>query len=461
VANIFLSYRREDGGWAGRLAGDLRREFSEGEVFQDIASIEIGEDFIDATRRSLARCAVALVLIGPQWLRAKRRLDDPDDWVRLEIIESLQRPGLRVVPVLVGAARMPKTAELPEPLKGLARRHAHEITDKRWEYDVSQLVAALKDGLGITGSSRVPGAGRAVPLDDQQRLPRDKPAPDHAPQIPVRAGYAAPLPRVSLEVLAGGKWARTPRSASALLPRTVFRDGAWAPEMVIVPAGVFLMGSPDTERGHARGEEPLHEVRISQAFAVGRTAVTFEQWDACIRAGCCSHRPGDDAWGRDQRPVINVSWEDAQTYLAWLSDTTGTQYRLLTEAEWEYSARAGTSTCYPWGDQPGQNLANFEGSSSRWSGKQTAPVGSFEPNDFGLFDMIGNVWEWVQDCFHGDYTGAPTDGSAWEDKDGSLRVMRGGSWNTASPRCAHRHGGRSDSRYQNLGFRVARMLAGG
>jgi hypothetical protein len=146
VPGIFLSYRRDDAaGWTGRLADDLRREFAPPayHVFYDIASIEIGEDFVDAMRRSLADCAVVLVMIGKSWINARddagnRRLDDPEDWVRVEVAESLQRQGLRVVPVLVGGAGMPKPAELPEPLKPLARRHAHEITDKRWGYDVSE-----------------------------------------------------------------------------------------------------------------------------------------------------------------------------------------------------------------------------------------------------------------------------------------------------------------------------------
>ena len=146
---IFISYRREDAaGWTGRLAVDLRREFPASHVFQDIGSIEIGEDFVETMRRSLASCTVAIVIIGPRWLDAKDeqgnpRLENSEDWVRLEVEESLRRNGLRVVPVLVGGASMPKPASLPEPIRQLARRNAHEITDRRWDYDVSQLVAAL------------------------------------------------------------------------------------------------------------------------------------------------------------------------------------------------------------------------------------------------------------------------------------------------------------------------------
>ena len=150
MASIFISYRRQDAaGWAGRLAADLRREFPQTEVFQDIASIGIGEDFVDAMRRALESCAVAIVLIGPHWLDARdeqgqRRLDDPEDWVRLEIEESLKRAGLRVVPLLVGNATMPRAADLPASLRLLARRNAHEISDRRWDYDFGELVKALK-----------------------------------------------------------------------------------------------------------------------------------------------------------------------------------------------------------------------------------------------------------------------------------------------------------------------------
>jgi formylglycine-generating enzyme required for sulfatase activity len=158
--------------------------------------------------------------------------------------------------------------------------------------------------------------------------------------------------------------------------------------------------------------------------------------------------------------VINVSWDDAQGYVAWLAKKTGKPYRLLSEAEWEYAARAGTATPYPWGDEPGTNRANFKGAGSQWSGKQTAPVGSFEPNKFGLHDMIGNVWEWVQDCGNESYKGAPADGRAWESGDCGLRVARGGSWLNLpeGARAAGRYWDPPGLRSILLGFRVARTL---
>jgi hypothetical protein len=165
-------------------------------------------------------------------------------------------------------------------------------------------------------------------------------------------------------------------------------------------------------------------------------------------------------WGRGRQPVIYVSWVDAQAYVSWLSGTTGKPYRLLSEAEWEYAARAGTTTRYPWGSEPGRGHANFDGSGSEWSGRRTAPVGSFPPNDFGLHDMIGNVGEWVQDRWRRSYDGAPTDGRPCEAGSCRRRVFRGGFWNggPVSARVANRSRDEPDKRYGNVGFRVARTL---
>src|SRR5262249_16038271 len=152
-----------------------------------------------------------------------------------------------------------------------------------------------------------------------------------------------------------------------------------------------------------------------------------------LEAGACNHhRPNDEGWGRGTRPVINVSWFDATAYVKWLSAKTGQQYRLLTEAEWEYAARAGTSTAYFWGNQIGRNQANCEGCGSRWDNKQIAPVGSFPANAFGLHDMHGNVWQWVEDRYDDNYNDAPADGRTWTSAENCIsentRVLRGGSW---------------------------------
>ena len=243
----------------------------------------------------------------------------------------------------------------------------------------------------------------------------------------------------------------------------VFRDCVDCPEMVVVPSGRFMMGSPPSEEGRYDWEEgPVHRVSIPSVFAVGVYEVTFEEWDACVSAGGCGgYRPGDRGWGRGQRPVINVSWDDARAYVDWLSGETGEAYRLLSEAEWEYVARAGTRTRYHWGDAIGRNRANCDGCGSRWDGgKSTSPVGSFGANAFGLHDVHGNVFEWVEDCYYDSYAGAPRDGSAWKGGDCSFRVLRGGSWSYVPRdlRAASRFWYDSGDRNHNVGFRVARTF---
>src|SRR6185436_13912074 len=166
------------------------------------------------------------------------------------------------------------------------------------------------------------------------------------------------------------------------------------------------------EKGRSKNEGPQHKVTFSRPFAVSKFAVTYEEWDACLAMGGCRARPGDEPWGRGTQPVINVTWDDARQYVGWLSAITGKHYRLLSEAEREYSARAGSTTAYPWGDDIGQGKANCDGCGGQWDKKQTAPVGSFSPNAFGLYDMHGNIWEWAEDCYVENYDGAPTDGSA-------------------------------------------------
>ena len=235
---------------------------------------------------------------------------------------------------------------------------------------------------------------------------------------------------------------------------------AVAPEMVTIPAGRFRMGCVSGQ--DCRDNElPVHEVRISEAFAVSKYEVTLADWDACVLdGGCGGYRPDGEGWGRGTRPVINVSWDDAQAYVRWLSSQTGEEYRLLSEAEWEYVARAGSETAYSWGNGIGSNRANCDGCGSQWESRQSAPVGSFEANALGVHDMHGNVWEWVEDCWNGSYEGAQADGSAWRTGDCNLRVLRGGSWdfNPRSLRSEGRGGDATGIRDDDVGFRLARSI---
>jgi formylglycine-generating enzyme required for sulfatase activity len=239
--------------------------------------------------------------------------------------------------------------------------------------------------------------------------------------------------------------------------RDSLSDASLGPEMVVIQAGIFRMG--DIQNLGNGFEKPVHTVHIAKPFSMGKHEVTFEEYERFASASGRSV-PKDRGWGRNKRPVINVSWEDAVQYTEWLSQQTGKHYRLPSEAEWEYAARAGTETAYWWGNNIGHNRANCDGCGSRWDHKRTAPVGSFEPNPFGLYDTAGNVWEWVQDCKLDSYKEAPTDGSASLRGACPERVFRGGSWNVEplKLRSAKRTWDGPGLRYSYVGFRIARDL---
>jgi len=242
----------------------------------------------------------------------------------------------------------------------------------------------------------------------------------------------------------------TSREAKAPAPR----PSLLLPEMVRIPAGEFMMGLPDSESRFlmADRERPHHRVRI-KAFELGKYPITFAEWDAAIEAGASLRRPSDASWGRDRRPVIDVSWLEVQAYIDWLNGVTSGGYRLPSEAEWEYACRSGTKSAFSTGE-------NIDESEARFASTSTAPVGSYPPNAFGLHDMHGNVWEWCEDVWHGDYDGAPDDGSAWIDGDCTYRPLRGGSWSapTGILYSAARGQGLTSDTDESIGARVARTL---
>lgn len=305
-----------------------------------------------------------------------------------------------------------------------------------------------------------------------------------------------------LAVLPGGH-----AVAQELSPGSTFRDCDNCPEMVVVPAGEFVMGSTMQESGHT-DEKPQRTVRLARDFAVSKTEVTFDQWDACTSAGRCSEAD-DDGYGRGNYPAINLSWRDAQGYVTWLSEVSGHKYRMLSEAEFEYAARGGTTTPWFWGEAEASwgsgkacefaNLHDEAGKEAHpmyvWSHHkcndgypENAPTGQYKPNPFGLHDMLGNVREWVEDCHQEGYAGAPTDGSVrahgapcekmWEGmcmdsfEDGTVkasaggegacekRVVRGGAWvdGASTARSAYRYAEPEDFRNYQVGFRIAREL---
>jgi formylglycine-generating enzyme required for sulfatase activity len=236
-------------------------------------------------------------------------------------------------------------------------------------------------------------------------------------------------------------------------PGDILRDCSDCSEMVVVPAGAFDMGSS------MEYENPMHRVTIAKPFAIGRYEVTFEEWDRCVAENGCKQQPDDRNWGRGRRPVINVSWMDAKDFTTWLSQKSGRTYRLPSEAEWEYAARAGTNTAYWWGRDVGSKQANCR-ECNTGSGQQTLPVGSFQPNPFGLYDTAGNAAEWVEDCWNDNYRGAPNDGKAWTAGQCRLRGLRGGGYDSAAKyvRSSARFRYDTDVRYSVNGFRVLREL---
>ena len=254
------------------------------------------------------------------------------------------------------------------------------------------------------------------------------------------------------------------QSSPRLEPIRAFRDsladGGEGPLMVVLPAGSFRMGCLNDDGDCFGDEQPVHEVTLPNDFAMAVYAVSFAEYDRYLQV-TRARRPDDQGWGRGNRPVIDVNWKEARAYARWLREQAGHSYRLPTEAEWEYAARAGTTTKYSWGNRASTEQANYRGNDGWKNPANTVPVGRFPANDFGLYDMHGNVWEWTQDCWHGSYHGAPTNGQAWNGANGGdckRRVMRGGSWrNTSwSLRAAFRSRYFVSSRHFHLGFVLSR-----
>ena len=335
-----------------------------------------------------------------------------------------------------------------------------KIESARGDFDttVDELIALANAGVDASVLAAMTKKDTSVMAEAVTAPEQETPSP---PAVEVEPEAAEPAPE-----------SNAPNTANRVLrPGVMFADvlasGGPGPEMVVLPAGRFRMGCV-TRSGCFRDERPVHRVSIPEAFAVSRYPVTFEQYDRFSNSGKIS----DEGWGRGRRPVINVSWFQARDYVAWLSEQTGRRYRLLTEAEWEYAARAGSEKKFHFGNDVAQlcRYANHAdaGTDYEWRntycsdgvGKRTAEVGSFAPNAFGLFDMHGNVWEWVQDCWNDHYRRAPKNGLAWLEGDCSKRVLRGGSYSyePESLRSAFRASVESRIRNNDIGFRIARDL---
>jgi len=239
-----------------------------------------------------------------------------------------------------------------------------------------------------------------------------------------------------------------------------FRDCADCPDMIVVPAGEALIGASAGDRFATDRERPARRVFVPR-FALARTPTTFAAWDACAAAGGCRAVTNDRGWGRGERPVIHVTVRDAEAYAAWISARAGARYRLPSEAEWEYAARAGATTAFPWGETIALGRALCAGCGPTPYVHMTAPVARFAPNAFGLYGMTGNVWAWTADCWADDHAAAPNGAGPRTDGDCASRPLKGGSWyyHWRNIRPAARTPGRADAVHYDVGFRLARDLA--
>ncbi|MFV2055712.1 MAG: SUMF1/EgtB/PvdO family nonheme iron enzyme [Thiohalomonadales bacterium] len=433
MRKVFISYRREDSAGAyvaQSIQGELDAHFGKGSAVFDVDSIPLGKDYRLHLDEEVQQCDVLLAVIGDHWLRLlHERRDDPRDFVQIEITAALKR-DIPVVPVLVGNASMPKEGDLAEDLAPLAFRQATEV---RAGKNLSDHFEHLLRGLDKLFDTEVKTPIPPTKAKTQRKSKVTKPKPPLYQAVDI----------VKDKLKVGGK----------------------GPAMVIIAKGTFTMGSPLSEQGRYDDEGPQHRVSIAKAFALGQCPVIFADYDRFART-TARDLPDDEGWGRDQRPVINVSWHDAQAYSDWMSAQTGFNYRLPSEAEWEYAARASTTAPFYCGETIHTDQANYNGETIYSSGqkgkylKKTVSVGSYPANPFQLYDMHGNVWEWLQDGYQDNYDGAPAEGSAWQAGVCASRVLRGGSWLDV-PLCvrsANRGRIRPDDRYDFVGFRLARML---
>ncbi|WP_089401102.1 SUMF1/EgtB/PvdO family nonheme iron enzyme [Noviherbaspirillum humi] len=293
--------------------------------------------------------------------------------------------------------------------------------------------------------------------------PPEKPAAAERPAISERPAQRPRQPPPAQDA-AQARPAPAPTPVPAAVPDSrpaprqaggEIRDCQQCPILVSIPAGSFTMGSNTGDPS----EKPAHHVTIAKPFAIGKLEVTVEQWDACVDAGGCPRLAGSEQRSK-KSPARDISWDDAQQYVKWLSQVTGKPYRLPTEAEWEYAARGGTGSRYWWGEQMRPKMANCKECGDPWDKDGPVDAGTFPPNPFGLHDVNGSVWEWVADCWRNNYAGAPGDGRAWEQPNCRTRVIRGGSWREGASYMPSTTRFKYDASVRQMqnGFRVARPL---
>ena len=483
VSRLFISYRRDDSaGYAGRLYDRLEQEFGRDNVVMDVDAIPLGADFVEVLGDEVVKCDVLLAIIGSRWLDARdedgnRRLENPADFVRIEIETALTR-DIRVIPILLEGTRIPKADQLPDDLRKLSVRNALNLRHASFFDDMERLIRGLKRVVRHKAKMELKAAEEA---EARRKAEEERKAAEEAEAQETREwglvissrdknviqdflerwphsqrAEAARARIAALERKAAEAQAAQPTPAPVIassddryraegrikvdariihgapdgwfLPGNGkvewFQDHDGGPEMVVVPAGKFMMGSPETEAERSDRESPQHQVTIARPFAIGRHAVTRGQFAAFVNKtgyvlaqGWLAKRlfgtwrnPGFPQ--DDRHPVVRASWEDAKAFVAWLHSQTGQNYRLLSEAEWEYAARAGTTTPFWWGSTINPAQANYDGNYVYGDGakgeyrEQTVAVGEFAANPWGFYQVHGNVWEWCEDHWHGTYNGA-------------------------------------------------------
>ncbi|MFV2055696.1 MAG: SUMF1/EgtB/PvdO family nonheme iron enzyme [Thiohalomonadales bacterium] len=491
MSDIFLSYAKSDRKTAKALAGHLQS--LDYDVWWD-HEIQPGKEFRRVIDEEITKAKVVLVLWSKQAIQSRWVQDEANEALEQEklipvLIEDVKQPmGFRQLQacILYDNKAIEKASEFRKLIEYLRTRILPKTAAPDKPQPISPPVETTTEGdavkykpillwnivLGVVLITGVIVYAKFVPqinedggdaITQQLERQRRESAQFKAAKEDKQATLLA-----KQQQNAQAKTVVTPPRASASTvanrpqPGTTFqdtlKDGNKGPEMRVLKGGRFLMGAADKEPGSYKSEFPQHEVLI-RSFVIGRSEVTFADYARFAKATGTA-LPDDLGMGWGPRPVFRVNWNAAQAYAAWLSTQTGKDYRLPTEAEWEYTARAGGNTSYWWGNAIGSNNANCNGCGSHWDKKQRAPVKSLKPNGFGVYDTVGNVWEWVQDCYHDNYGNAPADGSAWESTNCASRVLRSGSWNGDPQfvRSANRNGDTPGNRGSDIGFRLARTL---
>ena len=430
--------------------------------------LEPGDAWKDQIDRHLTSADIVLLLVSPDFF------DSDYCWGEemTKALERHERGEARVIPVILRHCRWQSTplASLQAVPRGAKPIKSWPDKDKAFD----DVAAAIERAVQTTreraeAEARGEQIERLMRAGAQGEAELERLMRAMAEEEEARRKYERQRRQTAHATIATKpKRAPSRRSGSSgRKPGIVFRDidAPWCPELVVIPAGSFIMGSPKDEAEPSDDEGPQHKVTFARPFALGRYPVTFEEYDHfCIETG--REKPPDEGWGRGRRPVINVSWDDAQAYCAWLSEQTGQAYRLPSEAEWEYACRAETTTPFWTGATISTEQANYNGNYTYGSGRkgeyreQTTPVDTFEANPWGLHDMHGKVWEWCEDGWNDSYGGAPQDGSAGLQGNHVGRVQRGGSWDFEpwALRSAICSGSEPDIRHVVLGFRVSRTL---